>query len=164
MPGAREARGSPSDSGLGGEKLVPIMRIAIVNQPWSRVPPAAADSIGILTNQIAGHLAGSGCNVVCYGRRFGREPDAERLKNGVQVRRVSAWLDQWLRPLRLIDRIGLCNPRRPFVTSPFYQIGYIWQVGRDLREGGCDVVHLHNFPHCAGLLRWMNRHVPIVLH
>ena len=139
------------------------MHVAIVSQPWSRVPAAPADSIGILTHQLARHLAPLH-EVTVYSRRFSEEPAAECIE-GFSVRRVAATLDRILKPLRLLDRLPFRHPRRPFIASSLYQYGYMREIAFDLRRRGCRIVHLHNFPHCARLqLRKIHPECKIILH
>jgi glycosyltransferase involved in cell wall biosynthesis len=138
------------------------MHVAIVSQPWSKVPAAPADSIGILTHQLARHLAPLH-EVTVYGRQFSEEPATEYIE-GFNVRRVPATLDRLLKPLRLLDRMPIRHPRRPFVASPLYQYGYMREIAIDLRRRGCRIVHLHNFPHCARLVRKIHPQCKIILH
>lgn len=138
------------------------MQVAIVSQPWSRVPAAPADSIGILTHQLAQHLAPFH-EVTVYGRQFSEDPASECIE-GFTVRRVPATIDRILKPLRMLDRLPVRHPRRPFIASPLYQIGYMREIAADLRRRGCRIVHLHNFPHCARAVRKIHPDCKIILH
>ncbi|HEX4123098.1 MAG TPA: glycosyltransferase family 4 protein [Tepidisphaeraceae bacterium] len=138
------------------------MRVAIVSQPWSRVPAAPADSIGILTHQLARHLAPLH-EVTVYSRQFSEDPAVQCIE-GFNVRRVPATIDRILKPLRLLDRIPVRYPRRPFIASRLYQFGYMHEIASDLARRGCRIVHLHNFPHCARLVRRAHPDCKIILH
>src|ERR1700761_9537016 len=102
------------------------MHVAIVSQPWSRVPAAPADSIGILTHQLARHLAPLHEKTV-YGRQFSEDAATECIE-GITVRRVPATLDRILKPLRLLDRLPFRHARRPFIASHLYQYGYMREI------------------------------------
>jgi glycosyltransferase involved in cell wall biosynthesis len=139
------------------------MKIAMVNQPWSACPPrGSADSIAILADDMSRRLAAHH-EVTVYAPRFDGE-QAEETIAGLGYRRVSRYLDYPLKPLRLLDRVGVLNPRRPHVASPLYFLGYILQVARDISRRQCNVIHLHNFSQYVPIVRFFNPRARIVLH
>jgi glycosyltransferase involved in cell wall biosynthesis len=139
------------------------MKIAMVNQPWSACPPrGSADSIAILADDMSRRLAGPH-ELTVYAPRFDGE-SAEESIAGLCYRRVSRYLDYPLKPLRLLDRMGIGNPRRPHVASRLYSLGYILQVARDTSRRRCDIIHLHNFSQYVPIVRYFNPRAKIVLH
>jgi glycosyltransferase involved in cell wall biosynthesis len=140
------------------------MKVAFVNQPWTVAsPPDECDSIAIWTHQVTRHLTSS-CQIVYYGRRNPARKEAVYREDGVLYRGVSVAFDKLLRPLRILDRWGILNPKRPFFASSLYYLGYIWQVANDLRKQQCDIVHIHNFSQFVPIIRFFNPRVKIVLH
>jgi len=139
------------------------MKIAMVNQPWSACPPrGSADSIAILADDMSRRLAGSH-EVTVYAPRFDGEAAEESIA-GLNYRRVSRYLDYPLKPLRLLDRMGVLNSRRPHVASKLYFLGYILQVARDISRRQIDIIHLHNFSQYVPIVRFFNPRAKIVLH
>lgn len=140
------------------------MKVAFVNQPWTVAsPPNECDSIAIWTHQVTRHLTPA-CEVIYYGRRNPSRKEAVYHEQGVLYRGVSVAFDKLLRPLRILDRWGILNPKRPFFASSLYYLGYIWQVANDLRKQQCDIIHIHNFSQFVPIVRFLNPKVKIVLH
>jgi glycosyltransferase involved in cell wall biosynthesis len=138
------------------------MKIAMVNQPWSACPPrGSADSIAILADDMSRRLVTH--EVTVYAPRFDGE-SAEETIAGIRYCRVSRYPDYPLKPLRLLDRMGVLNPRRPHVASRLYFLGYIIQVARDISRRQCDIIHLHNFSQYVPIVRYFNPRARIVLH
>ena len=138
------------------------MKIAFVDQPIGRLIIPPTSSIGIWIYEVARRLAQS-CEVVVYGRRGRRQPPSEDVK-GVRYRRITLFREARYvgRLFRLLDRLsGLV--RRPYASGLYY-LDYAWQVARDVRAEGCDVVHLSNFSQFAPVIRALNPRVKIVLH
>ncbi|HEX4125725.1 MAG TPA: glycosyltransferase family 4 protein [Tepidisphaeraceae bacterium] len=104
-----------------------------------------------------------GHDVTVYAPRFDGE-SAEESIAGLSYHRVSRYLDYPLKPLRLLDRLRIANPRRPHVASRLYFLGYILQVARDIRRRQCDIIHLHNFSQYVPIVRFFNPRARIVLH
>lgn len=143
------------------------MRIAIINQPWSDCPPGnSSDSIALIIYELARRLAkmpSRFSHVRSYGRTLPGRPDVETLE-GVEFRRVGAPLDSLGKPLRLLDKWNISRPGKPFCQSVFYHLQYAWRVARDLQRSPCDIIHTHNFPQCARVIRRLNPSAKIVLH
>jgi glycosyltransferase involved in cell wall biosynthesis len=144
-----------------------VKSAALVYQPWSTVPPSPSDPLGISIDRTAREIA-SRCHVVCYATQHqGQEPTQPLvgLKSGQgEIRRLSAPLDRLLTPLKMLDRLGLRSPQRPFNSTTLYQLGYVLKVAQSLRAEPCDVVHFHQFPQWLPILRKMNPRLAIVLH
>ena len=140
------------------------MRIAFVNQPWSVVRPAAGghDSISIWILAVARLLARA-ADIVCYSRTA---PGLARTEHydAVEHRRIPVAIDRVTRPLRILDRWRVLNPRRPFFASRLFYLQYGLLVARDLRTHACDVVHIMNFSQFVPLIRALNPKIKIVLH
>lgn len=140
-----------------------LMRIAIVNQPWSVYPPDhSADSIALVTQELARRLARS-CEVTCYAKALPGRPQTETIE-GVECRRVAPRLDALAKPLRLLDRWRLLPRTRPFYQSILYHLDYMRRVAWDLQRRAVDVVHVHNFAACAQVVKSYNPSVRTLLH
>jgi glycosyltransferase involved in cell wall biosynthesis len=124
-------------------------------------PSSLSDSIGILTYEMARRLAAT-CDVTVYARRGLGQPASDRYE-GFACRRVIVTPDQLLTLVERLERLGIGDPRRPFFNSRWYYRGYVEQVARDLRRGGCDVVHLYSYPQLARVIRRHNPDARIVL-
>jgi glycosyltransferase involved in cell wall biosynthesis len=141
------------------------MKIAFVNQPWDNViPPVQGGSLAIWTYQVARRCTPF-CDIIVYARR-GPGQLSEQWHEEIQYRRVAVSLeDQWLKGLKLIERLfGYPRPRRPLFSTPSYYFGYIWQIAHDLRRQRCDIVHIHNFSQFVPIIRAYNPKIKIVLH
>jgi len=138
------------------------MKIAIIGQPWnSMVPPVEAGSIAIWTYKVARWLA-QGNEVLVYGKANWRQQRVLH-HEGVEYRYV--WVGADTRLLRLLRRTPWLGKRsKPLFASPMFYLGYIMQVARDLRNRGCDIVHVHNLSQFVPVLRAFNPRLPIAFH
>ncbi len=136
------------------------MKIAFLNQPWSRVsvPIRNADSIAIWTYEVARRLAREH-EVVVFGRRFPGQLPSES-HEGVRYQRVAV-----AKPLASVQdrfvRWGITPVSR---GSMLYGLGYAVQAGLRLREERFDLVHVHNLSQYVPVLRRLNPKTPTVLH
>jgi glycosyltransferase involved in cell wall biosynthesis len=135
------------------------MKVAFISQPFNRIFfPNPHDSLGIWTAEIARHLAHS-CEIVVY-------TPGERKKvchESVNYHYIPVALDKLL--LKFLKRSpSFSDVRRPLFASKWYYLGYILQIANDLRSQQCDVVHIHNFPEFAPIIRFFNPNIKIVLH
>ncbi|MFC1812477.1 glycosyltransferase family 4 protein [Thermodesulfobacteriota bacterium] len=56
------------------------------------------------------------------------------------------------------------NATHPLFASKWYYPRYALKVAKDLRNQGCDIVHVHNFHQFVPFIRDINSEVKIVLH
>ena len=139
------------------------MRIAIVNQPFDPVVPPHQNSLGIWTWQVARRLA-TQHEVYVYARHM----DTQHAKSAgldptIQWRFIRTLPRRWW-DVAVDKSAGLVAPIRPIYISPLYYRAYIEQVARSLAKIKPDVVHLHNFPQFASVVRRHNPQAFIVLH
>ncbi|MEB3280693.1 MAG: glycosyltransferase family 4 protein [Lyngbya sp.] len=146
------------------------MKIAFVNKPsTSAVPVKGCDSLGIWTYRVALRLSSSH-EVIFYGKKppkFQNDPSKviSYSEEGIQYRGVSSSsLDNWLKPLRILDRYGIVNPKRPIFASRLYNLGYIRQVSQDLKQQNCHLIHLHNYPQLVPIVKQLNPKSKVALH
>jgi glycosyltransferase involved in cell wall biosynthesis len=138
------------------------MKIAFVDQPWAMtLPPAQTGSISLWTWQVARRLARQHSVLVYMGRKRRSQPSGVRCE-GVDYRTIPAY-DY------LSDRIGTrlgraSNPRRPAVSAVSYHLEYALRTAVNIRRERCDVVHVHQFPQFAMVIRAFNPGVKILLH
>ncbi len=140
------------------------IRIAQV-YPHADIPLPHArlyDALAIVNYEIGRRLARRH-EVVTYPKWAPGEKEIER-HEGVTYRRVPQGIDRALNGLKYLDAAQLLNRGRPFRLTPFYYAHYAHEVARDIRERGCDVVHLHTVSSFIGPLRRANPHARIVLH
>ncbi len=140
------------------------MKIAFVNQPIDTILPPYQTSIGACSYGAAQALAKS-CEVTVYGLKD-RHPTAEsdHLENGVHFRFL---------PSTFADRV-LWNARSqysrfvqtasPASTSERVFPGFGRNVALDLRDAGCDVIHIQHFSPFVPVIRATNPHAKLVLH
>lgn len=138
------------------------MKIAFVNQPGTSAAPIhGGDSIGIWSYQVARRLVPVH-QVLFYGRRSGDRPSY--YKDDIDYRGILVKLDKFFTPLRLLDRLGIFNPKRPFFASQLYYLTYALQIALDLKKEGCDIIHIHNLSQFVPIIRAFNPKAKIVLH
>ena len=136
------------------------MRIALLNQPWSRVtvPIQKADSVAIWTYEVARRLA-ERHEVAVYSRRFPGLPRSE-VHEGVRYQRVD--IEQ---PLASVQKVVQRMRVQPVgAASGVYGIGYVLQLACELANSDYDVVHLHNLSQYAPVLRRLLPKSALVLH
>jgi glycosyltransferase involved in cell wall biosynthesis len=140
------------------------MKVAFVCHPWTIAAPIdGCDSIAIWTHRVARRLVNVS-EVLFYGKPDSLRPKAFYSEADIHYRGIAVKTDQWLRTLRILDRWGILNPKRPFFASRFYYLGYILQVAKDLQKQQCDLIHVHNFSQFVPIIRAFNPQSKIVLH
>jgi glycosyltransferase involved in cell wall biosynthesis len=140
------------------------IRIAQV-YPHADIPVPHArlyDALAIVNYEIGRRLARRH-EVVTYPKWVAGEKEVER-HEGVTYRRIPEGIDRALNSLRFLDATWLLNRGRPFSLTPFYYAHYAHEVARDIRERGCDLVHLHTVSSFIGPIRRANPYARIVLH
>jgi glycosyltransferase involved in cell wall biosynthesis len=140
------------------------IRIAQV-YPHADIPLPHArlyDALAIVNYEIGRRLARRH-EVVTYPKWVAGEKELET-HEGVTYRRIPERIDRALNGLRILDPSPLLNRGRPFRLSPVYYAHYAYQVARDIRERGCDLVHLHTISNFIGPIRRANPRARIVLH
>ena len=140
------------------------IRIAQV-YPHADIPLPHArlyDALAIVNYEIGRRLARHH-EVVTYPKWRPGQSELER-HEGVTFRRIPEGIDRALNSLKVLDATGLLSPRRPFRLSPFYYAHYAHEVARDIRERGCDLVHLHTISNFIPPIRRANPDARIVLH
>ncbi|HEX8756911.1 MAG TPA: glycosyltransferase family 4 protein [Steroidobacteraceae bacterium] len=120
------------------------------------------DALAIVNYEIGRRLARHH-EVVTYPKWVAGEREIEQ-HEGVTYRRIPESIDRALNGLKLLDATALFNRRRPFRLSPFYYAHYAREVARDIRERGCDLVHIHTVSNFIGPIRRANPRARIVLH
>jgi spore coat protein SA len=142
------------------------MKIAFVHQPTGPIwTPGTSGSVSIWLYEVARRLARS-CDMMVYARRgkFGTrlQPISERYE-GVEYRRISVAADEAL--LALLGPLARFRAvRRPLFASTAAYLKYIITIAADLRKQGCDVIHVHGYPHFVPIVHILNPRTPIVLH
>ncbi|MFI4886027.1 MAG: glycosyltransferase family 4 protein [Steroidobacterales bacterium] len=127
------------------------------------LPPAQLyDALAIVNYEIGRRLARHH-EVVTYPKWVPGEREIEQ-HEGVTYRRIPEGIDRVLNGLKLLDAAALFNRRRPFRLSPFYYAHYVRAVARDIRERGCDLVHVHTVSNFIRPIRRAHRRARIVLH
>jgi len=120
------------------------------------------DALAIVNYEIGRRLARRH-EVITYPKWVPGEREIER-HEGVTYRRIPEGIDRALNGLKLLDAARLLKRRRPFRLSPLYYAHYARQVAHDIRERGCDLVHLHTVSNFVAPIRRANPSARIVLH
>lgn len=146
------------------------MKIALINQPATHaVKPIACDSLAIWTYEVARRIAQSH-TVIFYGKKQNPEPGKSsqifsQTEEGINYRGVSdSPLDKGLKSLRIFDRLGLVNSKRPVFASRLYALGYIRQVAQDLTQQNSDLIHIQNYSQFVPIVKSFNPTAKIILH
>jgi glycosyltransferase involved in cell wall biosynthesis len=140
------------------------VRIAQV-YPHADIPVPHAhlyDALAIVNYELGRRLARRH-EVVTYPKWVAGEKEVE-LHEGVTYRRIPEGIDRALNGLKLLDAARLLHRGRPFRLSPVYYAHYAREVARDIRERGCDLVHVHTVSNFVGPIRRANPDARIVLH
>lgn len=148
------------------------LRIAFVTQPWDQILPSRGGcdgSIAIVTQEMATRLARQGHHVCVYGagQPFDLRQHVEHAQ-GLEFRTLPvARLE--LKLFNIYDKAAnrLSNARqadRPRYASKAYLAAYGWQLAREIRQNGYDIVHVHNLFQIVPAIRAVNPSVRIVLH
>jgi glycosyltransferase involved in cell wall biosynthesis/Flp pilus assembly protein TadD len=152
---------TPPPQQQGSSKL----KVAFIGQPFVMTSyPTPADSIGILTYEMARRLAVTS-DVTVYTPGETRQ---ETVHEGVRYKYIP---NKYI-PIKLgrsvLKRLGeipgFDNSTRPNFTSSLYYVAYALQIAHDLRKHPCDVVHIHNLSQFAPIIRALNPKCKIVLH
>ena len=120
------------------------------------------DALAIVNYEIGRRLARHH-EVITYPKWVSGEKEIE-CHEGVTYRRIPEGIDRALNSLKILDTARILNRRRPFRLSPFYYAHYAHEVARDIRERGCDLVHLHTVSNFIGPIRRANPRARMVLH
>lgn len=138
------------------------MRIALVGQPTSPLPLPyeGADSVGIVTWNLARELAGR-AEVTVFAQRRGAEPAAARAPEGFAVRRLPFPHRAW----------GLAEAVLAAVDAPltasgtaFYGHRFAAAAGREAARQGAHIVHVMSLAHFVPVIRRHHPAARIVLH
>ena len=140
------------------------MKIAFVNQPIDTILPPNQNSVGACTYWVARQLAQT-AQVLVYGLEDNHGDPARWAEElGISFRFFRATA----RDKRLFvvqRRFAKLFPRSaPISTSRWLFPDYGRQVAEDLKEQGCDVIHLQHCSQYAPLIRALNPKAKIVLH
>ena len=140
------------------------MKIAFVNQPIDTILPPNQNSVGACTYWVARQLAQT-AQVLVYGLKDNHGDPARWAEElGIRFRFFRATA----RDKRLFvvqRRFAKLFPRSaPISTSRWLFPDYGRQVAEDLKEQGCDVIHLQHCSQYAPLIRALNPKAKIVLH
>jgi glycosyltransferase involved in cell wall biosynthesis len=139
-----------------------MMKIAFINQPWSfAAPTRGGDSIGIWIYQVARRLA-SKAEITVYGAKSGDKSDY--ITEGIRYRGITSKIDKALLPLRIIDRWGISNPKRPIYASKLYYKNYIARIAKELSTQQVDIIHIQNFSSFIPIVRRFNPKAKIIIH
>lgn len=131
-------------------------RLAFVTNP---LDSGFRSSISIVTLELAKRLTPD-YDVSVY---TSSGKDERPAPDGISVRRLPARQDQTLR--RLTGRFTpLYSLKKPFFSSALYYPLYMTRLALDLKKGGFDIVHLHNFTQFIPVIRALNPKIKIVLH
>ena len=120
------------------------------------------DALAIVNYEIGRRLARRN-EVVTYPKWVPGQKEVESYE-GVTYRRIPEGIDRALNGLKVFDVARFINPGRPFRLTPFYYAHYAREVARDIRERGCDLVHLHTVCNFIEPIRHANPGTRIVLH
>ncbi len=137
------------------------MKIAFVSQPIDIVTRPSPNSIGIWTSEVAHRMAKTN-DVIIFARSRNRRIYSTR--NEEPAIRFKLALSNSLL-MRISRKLPwLSSIRRPFFSSPLYNLEYALQVALDLQQQRCDIVHVQNLSHFVPIIRAFNPNVKIVLH
>jgi len=136
-----------------------------VSQPYDSVIPPRQSSIGLVTYELAKRIARS-CDVVVYLKKDASGKSAE-LREGVKFKFFRIKADELFQTLirKVFGNKGLSkDPRKPLFASRLYFWWYILRVAMDVKREKCDIVHVHNYPQFASLVKTVNPGAKVVLH
>jgi glycosyltransferase involved in cell wall biosynthesis len=140
------------------------MKIAIVSQPLDTVMPPYQNSVGACTYGVALPLSES-AEVLVYALQDHRECSASLpAEQRINFRFFAATrLDRFLFSIQK-KAAKLFHRSSPISTSKWLFPSYGRMVARDLKEQGCDVIHLQHCSQYAPIIRAANPDARIVLH
>lgn len=131
-------------------------RLAFVTNP---LDSGFKSSISIVTLELAKRLTAD--YAVSVYASSGK--DEKPAPDGVAVRRLPVRPDQTLR--RFTGKLKpLYSLKKPFFSSHLYYPWYGARLALDLKKGGFDIVHVHNFTQFIPVIRALNPGIKIVLH
>jgi glycosyltransferase involved in cell wall biosynthesis len=141
------------------------MKIAFVSQPWTNAgPPNDADSIGILTYQLARRLARSH-QIIIYGKKIPSPKESRNPCNEIRYIGISSnFVDLLFRPRNILYDMRMLNSKCPWFASKLFHLGYILKLARSLKNQNCSIVHIQNFSQFVPIIRAFNPDAKIVLH
>jgi glycosyltransferase involved in cell wall biosynthesis len=139
-------------------KIAEVYPHAVICLPGPRM----SDALAIVNYEIARRLA-KDHSVVVYPRRAAGQRAIET-QEGVIWRRVPVGVDLAMNRLKLLDRLGLLPPERPYRLTGLYYASYARTVARDIRARQCQIVHVHSVPNFLPVIQRANPQARIVLH
>ena len=145
-------------SGAVGIKIAQVYPHADIPLPHTQL----YDALAIVNYEIGRRLARRN-EVVTYPKWVPGQKEIED-HEGVTYRRIPEGIDRALNGLKLFDLARFLNPGRPFRLTSIYYAHYAREVARDIRERGCDLVHLHTVSNFIDPIRHANPAARIVLH
>src|SRR5262245_49051258 len=125
------------------------MKIAII-YPHARIssPPSEIfDAVSVVVYEHARLLARQHEVVVYIGQSGAGE--LREVHEGVRYERIPLALDHAVNALKVLDRLRIRRPERPYRISAAYYLPFARQVARRLERERFDVIHVHsvvNFP------------------
>jgi glycosyltransferase involved in cell wall biosynthesis len=140
------------------------MKIAFVSQPFDQILPPYQNSVGACTHGIARPLANN-AEVLVYGI-------AEKQHITDNLRAENPGIEFRFFPSTKLDKIKFLlhgmlrkfSPLAPISSSNLMFPDYGRRVAEDLRNQGCDVIHLQHCSQYAPVIRELNPKAKIVLH
>lgn len=148
------------------------MRIVFVNPPYETVPTLSEGRSGsalmVWANEVARRLR-SEHDIAVFSPGDARHPRGMILDQGIQYRYTSPHIHRIERKLVsvLTNLEAVLNypcHKRVIAATPWFYRSYGIQVARTLSHGDWDVVHIHEFPQLARVIRKANPRVKIVVH
>jgi glycosyltransferase involved in cell wall biosynthesis len=140
------------------------MKIAFVSQPFDQILPPYQNSVGACTHGIARPLAHN-AEVLVYGI-------AEKQHISENLRAENPGIDFRFFPTTTMDKLRFLfhgylrrfSSLAPISGSDLLFPDYGRRVAEDLRNQGCDVIHLQHCSQYAPVIRELNPKAKIVLH
>jgi glycosyltransferase involved in cell wall biosynthesis len=139
-------------------KIAEVYPHAVIPLPEVRV----FDALAIVNYEIARRLARDH-SVIVYSRRAGAHRAVET-HEGVTWCGVSLRLDLALNSLKVLDRLGIFPPARPYRLTRLYYANFASTVARDVRKRECQIAHVHSIANFVPVIRRANPQARVVLH
>jgi len=131
---------------------------AVIPVPQVRV----FDALAIVNYEIARRLAKEH-SVVVYSRR-GPGERAFDTYEGVDWCRVPVSLDLAMNRMKILDKLGVFPPERPYRFTQLYYAHYAKTVAADVHKRHCEVVHVHSIANFLPVIARENPDAKLVLH
>ena len=140
------------------------MKIAFVNLAKTIASPLEnGDSVKIWAHRVIKRLRHVS-EIFFYGGPDLSRAAANYTEAHIHYRGISTRRDEWLRAFRILDRLEILSPTRPFWASRFYYRGHMRHVAKDLRKEQCDIIHITDYSQYVPIIRADNPQSKIVLH